>query len=136
MQKTTTFLMFVGNQCGKADEAIHFYTSLFRNSEVNNITYFKEGDPGGNVGAVKHALFTLDQQEYMASDSPMEHKFSFTPSISIFINCETEEETDLLFQKLSDGGSIMMPPGDYGFSKKFAWVADKYGVSWQLNLKV
>ncbi|MCW3119824.1 MAG: 3-demethylubiquinone-9 3-methyltransferase [Chitinophagaceae bacterium] len=127
--------MYVGDQCGKAEEAIRFYTSLFKNSTIKNIEYFKAGEPGGKEGSVKHAIFTLDGQEYMANDSPMAHKFSFTPAISIFVNCENEEEMNMLFQKLSEGGSIMMAPGDYGFSKKFGWLADKYGVSWQLNLK-
>lgn len=135
MQKTTTFLMFVGDQCGKAAEAIKFYTSLFKNSEIKNIEYFKAGEPGGKEGSVKHALFTLAGQEYMTIDSPMEHKFSFTPSISIYVNCENEEEIDMLFKKLSEGGSAMMPLGYYGFSKKFGWLTDKYGMSWQLNLK-
>src|SRR5258705_733249 len=102
MQKTITFLMFVGAQCGKAEEALKFYTSLFKNSGVKNIEYFKPGEPGGKEGAVKHATFTLAGQEYMAIDSPMEHKFSFTPAISIYVNCENEEEIDMLFQKLSD----------------------------------
>ncbi len=135
MQKTTTFLMFAGDQCGKAEEAIKFYTSLFKNSEVKHIEYFKPGEPGGKEGAVKHTIFTLSGQEYMAIDSPIKHQFSFTPSISIYVNCETEAEIDMLFQKFSEGGNIMMPPGDYGFSKKFVWLSDKYGVSWQLNFK-
>lgn len=71
----------------------------------------------------------------MAIDSSGEHKFSFTPAISIFVNCETEEEIDTLYKKLSEGGGAMMPLGDYGFSKKFGWIADRYGVSWQLYLK-
>ena len=133
MQKTTTFLMFAGKQCGKAKEAIQFYTSLFKNSVIKNIEYFKAGEPGGNEGDVKHAIFTLSELEYMVSDSSMGHTFSFTPAISIFVNCETEEEINELFQKLSEGGATMMPLGDYGFSKKFGWLADKYGVSWQLN---
>ena len=133
MQKTTTFLMFVGDQCGKAEEAIRLYTSLFKNSKVEKIDYFKTGEPGGKEGAVKHALFTIAEQEYMAIDSAMHHQFSFTPAISIFVNCESEEEVNTLYEKLSEGGNVMMPLDDYGFSKKFGWVSDKYGVSWQLN---
>ena len=135
MQKTTTFLMFVGEQCGKAEEAIKFYTSLFKQSEINNIEYWKDGEPGGREGLVKQATFSLDGVEYMASENTFEHGFTFTPSISIYVNCEDENELETLFQKLSDGGSVMMPIDNYGFSKKFGWLADKYGVSWQLNLK-
>jgi predicted 3-demethylubiquinone-9 3-methyltransferase (glyoxalase superfamily) len=76
----------------------------------------------------------LAGQEYMANDSSLEHKFSFTPSISIYVNCESDEEIELLFKKLSEGGSAFMPLNNYGFSKKFAWLKDRYGVSWQLNL--
>jgi predicted 3-demethylubiquinone-9 3-methyltransferase (glyoxalase superfamily) len=134
MQKTITSLMFVGDQCGKAEEAINFYTSLLKNSAVQNIQYYKAGEQGGKDGAVKHAIFTLAGQEYMASDSSLEHKFSFTPSISIYVNCESDEEIELLFKKLSERGSAFMPLNNYGFSKKFAWLKDGYGVSWQLNL--
>lgn len=135
MQKTTTFLMFVGEQCGKAEEAMHFYTSLFKDSQIKHIDYWKGDEPGGKEGLVKHATFTLDGLEYMMSENTFEHKFSFTPSMSIYVNCDDENEIASLFQKLSDGGGVMMPPDNYGFSKKFAWLADRYGVSWQLNLK-
>jgi predicted 3-demethylubiquinone-9 3-methyltransferase (glyoxalase superfamily) len=133
MQKTTTFLMFVCDQSGKAEEAIRLYTSLFNNSEIISIEYFKAGEPGGKEGMVKQAFFTLAGQTYRAMDS-MGHAFSFTPAVSIFVDCNNEEEIHTLFQKLSEGGSIMMPLGDYGFSKKFGWLADRYGLSWQLNL--
>jgi predicted 3-demethylubiquinone-9 3-methyltransferase (glyoxalase superfamily) len=134
MQKTATFLMFVGEQCGKAEDAIRFYTSLFKNSEIKHIEYWKDGEPGGKEGLVKHATFTIDGLEYMASENTLEHGFSFTPSMSVYVNCEDENELESLFQKLSEGGSIMMPVDNYGFSKKFGWTSDRYGVSWQLNL--
>lgn len=127
--------MFVGEQCGKAEEAIKFYTSLFKDSEIKHIDYWKADEPGGKEGLIKHATFTLNGLEYMASENTFEHGFTFTPSISIYVNCEDENELETLFQKLSDGGSVMMPIDNYGFSKKFGWLADKYGVSWQLNLK-
>ena len=133
MQKTTTFLMFVGEQFGKAEEAIKFYTSLFKNSGIQHIEHYKANEPGGKEGTVKLATFTLAGQTYMDIDSGFEHKFTFTPAISIYVNCESEEELETLYKSLSDGGGILMPLGDYGFSKKFGWVADKYGVNWQLN---
>ncbi len=126
--------MFVGDQFGKAEEAINYYVSLFPSSEVKNIERWKANEPGGVEGLVKHALFTLAGKEYMASENQMDHKFSFTPAISIYVNCDNEEELDLLFEKLSDSGQVMMPLDSYGFSKKFGWTADKFGVSWQLNL--
>jgi predicted 3-demethylubiquinone-9 3-methyltransferase (glyoxalase superfamily) len=135
MQKTTTFFMFTGPQCGKAHEAIEMYTSLIKNSGIKHIDYWKEGEPGGEAGLVKHATFTLGGVEYMASENTLEHGFTFTPSVSLYVNCDDETELETLFKKLSDGGSVMMPLDNYGFSKRFGWVADKYGVSWQLNLK-
>ena len=136
MQKTTTYLLFVGEQNGKAEEAINLYTSLFRNSGVKHMEYFKAGEPGGEEGNVKQAIFTLDGQEYRAMDGGVGHQFSFTPVVSVFVTCESEEEIDTLWQKLLEGGSALMPLGDYGFSKKFGWLNDKYGMSWQLNLEV
>jgi predicted 3-demethylubiquinone-9 3-methyltransferase (glyoxalase superfamily) len=132
IQKTTTFLMFVGDQYGKAEEAINFYTSLFEDSKVLEIERWKEGEQGGKPGMVKLAKFRLAGQEYMASENSADHAFNFTPSISIYVNCQGDEIATL-FDKLSDGGQIMMPLDDYGFSTKFGWVADKYGVTWQLN---
>ena len=126
--------MFVGDQCGKAEEAINYYVSLFPSSEIKNIEKWKAGEPGGQKGWVKQALFTIAGQEYMASENSIDHKFSFTPAISIFVNCETEDELNKLYADLSNGGQVMMPLDNYGFSKKFGWTADKYGVSWQLNL--
>jgi predicted 3-demethylubiquinone-9 3-methyltransferase (glyoxalase superfamily) len=70
----------------------------------------------------------------MCIDSSMKHDFTFTPAISLFVNCDTEEELGELFATLSQGGQVFMPLDTYPFSKKFGWVADRYGVSWQLNL--
>ena len=133
MQKTTTFLMFVGEQCGKAKEAIEWYTSLFKNSEIKNIEYLSAEEAGGKENLVKLATFTLGGQEYMANDSQAPHQFTFTPAISIFVSCDSEEELESLFKALSTNGKVLMPLDNYGFSKKFAWTNDRYGVSWQLN---
>jgi len=128
-QKITTFLMFEG----VAEQAMLFYVSLFNDSEVRNIERYETDDPD-TEGPVKVAQFTLCGHEMTCSDSPVKHDFTFTPSISLFVDCNTEEELDEAFNRLSDGGSVLMPPDNYGFSKKFAWVNDRYGVSWQLNL--
>lgn len=134
MQKTTTFLMFVGDKAGKAEEAIRFYISLFKDSKITSLSKYEADEPGGKKGMLRHAAFTLQGQDYMAIDSAGPHQFDFTPSISIFVHCEDEREIDMLHGKLADGGQELMPLGDYGFSRKFAWVNDRYGVSWQLNL--
>ena len=138
--KTTTFLTFVGDQCGKAEEAINFYTSLFPNSEVKSITKYAEGEEGGTPELIKYGVFTLNGTEYGVSESNYEHNWTFSPGISLFVECSSESEINTLFEKLSsDGGMVMVPldnyeTGDYGFGKKFGWCADKYGVNWQVNL--
>lgn len=135
MQKTTTVLMFGGDEAGKAEEAMRFYTSLFKDSEIKSITRFQAGEQGGEEDMVKNGVFSLQGQEYMAMDSTGPHAFTFTPSMSIFVRCDGGEEIDRLYKSLSEGGTELMPLNDYGFSRKFGWVNDKYGVSWQMNLQ-
>ncbi len=130
MQKISSFFMFDG----KAAEAINFYISLFINSSIINIEKYGPNEPNGAEGTIKLATFILSGQEFMCIDSNFNHGFSFTPSLSQFVKCETEVEIDNLFAKLSEGGTIMMPLDKYPFSKKFAWINDKFGVSWQLSL--
>ena len=125
--------MFVGDQAGRAEEAMTLYTSLFTNSGIISIERYGPGVPDAE-GTVQHAVFTLGGREYMAMDSAHGHNFTFTPSMSIFVTCETEDEIDQLFEKLSEGGAVLMDLQDHGFSRKFAWVNDRFGVSWQLNL--
>ncbi len=140
--QTTTFLTFVGDQCGKAEEAIQFYTSLFPNSVIKKIVKYAEGEPGGTPQLIKYGEFTLNGSTYRISESNYNHAWSFTPGVSLFVDCHTEKETETLFEKLSkDGGMIMIPLDDYtntsdnyGFGKLFGWCQDKYGISWQLNL--
>ncbi|AUS10414.1 hypothetical protein C1X05_07915 [Laceyella sacchari] len=127
-QKITTFLMFEG----KAEEAMNFYVSLFKQAEI--LTLSRHEDDGSEAsGKVAQAVFSLNGQRFMCMDSPIKHEFTFTPAISLFVTCETESEIDELFVKLSQGGGVLMPLDSYPFSKKFAWVADRYGVSWQLS---
>ena len=126
--------MFVGKQCGKAEEAIKLYTSLIPNSEIKKIDRWAEDEPTSVAGQVKVALFTLAGIEYMASENTAKHPFTFTPAISIFIECEDKDEITRLHKELSKDGKEYMPMDNYGFSKKFAWVGDRFGVSWQLNL--
>jgi predicted 3-demethylubiquinone-9 3-methyltransferase (glyoxalase superfamily) len=133
MQKFTTCFMFVGEQQGKAEEAINLYVSLFKNSKILKIERYGAGESEPE-GTVKHATFSLNGQEFMALDSALKYEFTFTPAMSIFVQCESEKELDALYTTLSEGGEVKVPLGDYGVSKKFGWLDDKYGVSWQLNL--
>ena len=130
MQKVTTFLMFTG----QAEEAMNLYTSLFKQSEILNVSRYGANEAGAE-GSVQHATFTLNGQEFMCIDSSAEHAFTFTPSISLYVRCETEEEIDRMFTILSRDGQILMPLDKYPFSAKFGWLADRFGVSWQLSLE-
>lgn len=125
----TPFLMFEG----AAEEAMRFYVSLFPRSEINTIDRYGPGQPG-KEGSVRRADFTVAGQRIMCIDSPAPHAFTFTPSVSLFVECDSEAELDTAFSRLVDGGSALMPLANYGFSTKFGWVSDRFGVSWQLNL--
>lgn len=81
------------------------------------------------------ATFELNGNLFMCSDSPPVHDWDFSPAVSNFINCESEDEMNRLFSKLSENGKITMPTNNYGFSQRFGWVIDQFGVSWQLNLR-
>jgi predicted 3-demethylubiquinone-9 3-methyltransferase (glyoxalase superfamily) len=129
MQKFVTFLMFEG----KAEAAMNFYTSLFAGSKIDSITRYGAGEAGPE-GSVMMATFSLGEQQFMASDSYVQHAFTFTPAISVYVNCESESEIDRAFNALADGGAVLMPLDAYPFSKKFGWVQDRFGVSWQLTL--
>jgi predicted 3-demethylubiquinone-9 3-methyltransferase (glyoxalase superfamily) len=130
MGKVTPFLMF---QDGKAEEAMNYYISIIDGSEITKIVRYGANE-SGDEGTVMQATFSIKGQEFMCIDSNLKHEFSFTPSFSIFITCDSEEEINHLYQKLSEGGQALMPIGDYGFSQRFAWLNDRFGVSWQLNL--
>jgi predicted 3-demethylubiquinone-9 3-methyltransferase (glyoxalase superfamily) len=115
MQKITPFLWFND----QAEEAMHFYVSIFKNSKVGHVTRCGEAGPGPK-GAVMSATFQLEGQDFMALNGGPH--FSFTPAISMFVNCETQAEVDELWEELSAGGS----------KERCGWLKDKYGLSWQI----
>lgn len=123
------FLMFQG----KAEEALRFYVELFPNSKATEIVRYGPEGPGAE-GSVLQAKFTLAGQAVTCIDSPVAHPFDFTPSFSFFVECSTEDELRRFTLALSEGGKTYMPLDNYGFSRLFAWVGDRFGVSWQLNL--
>jgi predicted 3-demethylubiquinone-9 3-methyltransferase (glyoxalase superfamily) len=127
-KSVATFLMFTG----RCEEALNFYVSLITNSKIGQIEHWGAGGPG-KEGSVMRADFTLNGVSFMATDSPAVHAFDFTPSMSIFVECDSEAELDRVFAALSEGGKTLMPLGNYGFSKKFGWCNDRFGVSWQIN---
>ncbi|KZE79424.1 VOC family protein [Paenibacillus elgii] len=119
MQKITPFLWFDG----KAEEAMNFYTSIFADSKIESVTRYGEGGPGPR-GAVMSGTFQLNGQSFMALNGGPQ--FTFSPAVSFFVNCETQEEIDELWEKLSEGGE----PGRCG------WLTDKFGLSWQIIPKI
>src|ERR1700682_5190281 len=115
MQKITPFLWFDD----KAEEAMNFYVSVFKNSKVVRVTRYGEAGPG-RKGTVMSATFQLDGQEFFALNGGPQ--FTFTPAISFFVNCESQQEVDELWEKLSAGGR----------KGRCGWLQDKYGRSWQI----
>jgi predicted 3-demethylubiquinone-9 3-methyltransferase (glyoxalase superfamily) len=138
--KTSTFLTFVGNKCGKAKEAVDFYTSLFPNSELQETINYSEGEAGGTPELIKFGRFSLNGTDYLVSESNFNHAWDFSPALSIYIESDSVTELRYYFDKLSaNGGQVMVPfdgyeTGDYGFGKKFGWCQDAYGVNWQFLL--
>jgi predicted 3-demethylubiquinone-9 3-methyltransferase (glyoxalase superfamily) len=128
MKTITNFLMFDG----RAEAAMNFYFSVFPNSSVISITRYKANE-GGAEGTVLHATFSLNGQVFMCIDSPAKHAFTFTPAMSLYIDCDSDAEIENLFKSLSENGSVLMPLNAYPFSKKYVWLNDRFGVSWQLN---
>jgi len=126
-----TFLTFQDNN---AENAMNFYVDLFDNSKIINVNRWGEEGPG-KEGTIMHATFDLNGNLFMCSDSPAIHEWGFTPAVSNFVECENESELERMFGKLSENGKVMMPLNNYGFSKKFGFVEDQFGVSWQLNLQ-
>jgi predicted 3-demethylubiquinone-9 3-methyltransferase (glyoxalase superfamily) len=123
------FLMFQG----ECEAALSLYAALVPGSSITSLAHYAPGGQGPE-GKVSMANAVIAGQEIMAFDSPVKHAFTFTPAWSLFVTCDSADELERLAAGLADGGSFLMEPGDHGFSKRFAWVADRFGVSWQLNL--
>jgi len=121
-QKITPCFMFTGDQHKKAEEAIHFYTSIFKDSGIIQLERY--GKEVGPEGAVVHCKFTLNGQEFVAMDSHENMPMNFNPAISMVVNCETQEELDYYWDKLSEGG--------FEGAQQCGWLQDKFGVSWQI----
>ena len=115
MQKITPFLWFND----KAEEAMNFYVSIFKSSKVGTVTRYGDAGPGPK-GSVMSATFQLEGQDFYALNGGPQ--FTFTPAISFFVNCETQQEVDELWDKLSEGGR----------KDRCGWLQDKYGLSWQI----
>jgi predicted 3-demethylubiquinone-9 3-methyltransferase (glyoxalase superfamily) len=115
MRKITPFLWFDG----KAEEAANFYTSIFKNSKIREVRRYGDAGPGPK-GSVMAVTFDLEGEEFIALNGGPQ--FTFSPAISFFVSCETQEEVDALWGKLIDGGK----PNACG------WLTDKFGLTWQI----
>jgi predicted 3-demethylubiquinone-9 3-methyltransferase (glyoxalase superfamily) len=115
-------LMFVGKNCGKAEEAINFYTSVFKESNVGQIFRYGAKEEPEKEGQIMFADFMLESQWFAAMDSAREHDFTFNEAISFMVNCDTQEEIDYYWEKLS-----AIPDAE-----QCGWIKDRYGLSWQI----
>lgn len=125
----TPFLMFQGD----CEEALTFYAATLPDSRIERIERYS-GDGPGAPGSVRAASATLAGLPVRANDSPVAHAFGFTPAISLWIDCADTAEIERLATALGENGKTLMPLDAYGFSTRFAWIEDRFGVSWQLNL--
>jgi predicted 3-demethylubiquinone-9 3-methyltransferase (glyoxalase superfamily) len=128
-ERARPFLMFTG----EAEAAMGAYTRLFADGEVLELTRWGPGGAGPE-GQVQRGAFRVAGQTFLCFDSPPVHGCSFPPSFSIFVDCVDAAEVERLYAALVEGGAALMPLGEYGFSRRFGWVNDRFGVSWQLNL--
>jgi predicted 3-demethylubiquinone-9 3-methyltransferase (glyoxalase superfamily) len=121
-QRITPTLMFVGQQSGRAEEAIHFYTSAFHNARVDHIVRYGEGEAPEKAGTIKHGVFSLEGENFAAMDSARNHNFAFNESISFMVNCDSQKEIDDYWGKLSADPK----------AEQCGWLKDKFGLSWQV----
>jgi len=130
-KRVTPFLMF---QDGRAEEAINRYIEVFGDGSIVMMQKYGENPIGAPEGSIQHAVFEIYGQRIGVTESPIKHPFEFTPAVSLFVDFDSGEELDRVFAELSEDGFVMMPLDNYGFSERFAFIQDRYGVSWQLNL--
>ena len=121
-QRIVLTLMFVDRVVGRAEEAINFYASVFRNAFVGDIQRYRKGEEPDVEGTIKHASFTLEGQQFAGMDSAREHNFAFNEAISLMVHCETQEEIDYYWGRLSADPK----------AEQCGWLRDKYGLSWQV----
>jgi len=121
-QRIIPTLMFVGTQCGKTEEAMNFYTSVFPKAKVGEIVRYGKSEQPDKEGTVKHASFTLEGQEFAGMDSAGSHNFNFNEAVSLIVHCDTQKEIDHYWEKLSADPK----------AEACGWLKDRYGLSWQI----
>ncbi len=121
-QKITPVIMFVGGVCGRAEEAVNFWTSVFSPAKIEAIQRYGKGEEPNQEGALRYAAFSLLGDEFGAMDSAYEHSFSFNEAISFIVSCDTQEEIDHYWEKLSAEPE----------AEQCGWLKDQFGFSWQI----
>lgn len=121
-QRVMPTLMFTGENCGKAQEAIDFYTSVFKNSKIEEISHYPEGIPKHTTDMIEHGRISLDGEFINIMESAFDHQFNFNEGVSLMVDCKDQEEIDYFWEKLS-----AVPEAE-----QCGWIKDKYGVSWQI----
>lgn len=121
-QRITPLLLFTGKQSGRAEEAITHYATIFKNSRQDGILRYGNNEAPEQEGKIKHAQVSLNGQKFMFMDSAQSHKFTFSEGVSLTIHCDTQEEIDYYWSKLTESGEESM----------CGWLKDKFGVSWQV----
>ena len=129
---TNSVLPFLMFQANDAEEAINFYVDLIPNSRIETIQRYGDSNPDF-AESIMAATVSIGGQSVRVFDSPIKHNFDFTPSFSLFVECESEEEIKTIASALEEGGKVLMPLDSYDFSTQFAWIEDRFGVSWQLS---
>lgn len=124
-----THLMFAG----EASAALALYAAVFPEFRLDSVERYGSGEAGAE-GTVRRADVTFGQHRIIVIDSPVRHAFTFTPATSLFVDCDSVSSLESAFTQLAQDGQIFMPMADYGFSQRFGWCSDRFGVSWQLNL--
>ena len=125
MVRASTHLMFQGG----ANDALALYASVFPEFRIETIERHD-----GNGGTVRMAHVSFAGHRLVVIDSPIPHAFDFTPSVSLFVDFDTVDAMGRAFDALGHDGEVLMPVGAYGFSERFGWITDRFGVSWQLNV--
>ncbi|EKD58871.1 MAG: hypothetical protein ACD_56C00036G0003 [uncultured bacterium] len=123
-QKITPFLMFTGNNAGRAEEAINEYIKIFHNAKIAKVVRYGKDEMNEAEGTIMHAIFSLEEQQFAAMDSSYQHGFNFNEAISFLINCKDQEEIDYYWNKLKEGGDEK--------AQICGWLKDRFGVSWQV----
>lgn len=129
MPALATCLMFVGDQAGRAGEAMDLYAAALPGSEILHV------QRSGDGAHVQYARMRIAGSEVVLMDSPADHGFGFTPAVSLFVDLDDDGAVDAAWAALSEGGEVLMPLQAYPFSPRFGWCNDRFGVSWQLRLR-